>query len=67
MSAKIPKNVRFRKDQIAALNELQDEETDFSELVRTAVDELLLKRQTSRARETPPRYGGGGKRKKHSS
>lgn len=53
MSAKIPKNIRFRKDQVAALEEMQDAETDFSALVRKAVDELLAKRQTARAQEIP--------------
>jgi hypothetical protein len=61
MSAKIPKNIRFRQDQIDALAELETAETDFSALVRTAVDDLLAKRRAARVKETPPPYG---KRKK---
>lgn len=57
MAAKIPKNIRFRVDQIKALEEMETAETDFSALVRTAVDELLKKRRTARVKETPPAYG----------
>jgi len=41
--ARIPKNVRFRKDQVAALMAMTDAETDFSTLVRKAVDRFLEK------------------------
>lgn len=55
MAAKIPKNVRFRPDQIldldAELELIDDKEKDFSKLVRIAVDELLARRRRSRIAE----------------
>jgi hypothetical protein len=53
MSAKIPKNIRFRQDQIDGLAEMETAETDFSALVRTAVDDLLAKRRNARVKEEP--------------
>lgn len=55
MAAKIPKNVRFRPDQISALERLQSSETDFSALVRTAVDRYL--ESGASVRERPAVYG----------
>jgi hypothetical protein len=66
MPAKIPKNIRFRQDQIEALAELEDTETDFSALVRKAVDDMLERRRSARVKETPPAYGTLKKKKKRS-
>jgi len=46
--ARIPKNVRFRKDQVAALMAMTDAETDCSTLVRKAVDRFLEKGNSSK-------------------
>lgn len=56
MAAKVPKNVRFRKDQIAALAAMENAETDFSALVRIAVDNLIAARPGTRIAETPPPF-----------
>jgi hypothetical protein len=55
MAAKVPKNIRFRPDQIAALTKLQTVETDFSALVRTAVDRYLSG-DSIRIQEKPAHY-----------
>jgi len=51
MAAKIPKNIRFRPDQVEALDALETEETDFSTWVRIAVDEMLARRREAAAAE----------------
>lgn len=60
MGAKVPKNIRFRADQITDLQlelELEDDkEKDFSKLVRIAVDDLLAKRRAERVSEDPARF-----------
>lgn len=56
MAAKVPKNVRFRKDQIAALAAMENAETDFSALVRIAVDNLIDERRGNRIAEDPPPF-----------
>lgn len=38
---KKPKNVRFREDQIEAIKKMEDNENDFSTIVRRAVDALI--------------------------
>jgi hypothetical protein len=54
MARRVAKNIRFRADQIERLNALTTDETDFSKLVRKAVDQFLL--ASDRAREESPPY-----------
>lgn len=49
MARKIPKNIRFRPDQVAELEAMETDETDFSSWVRIAVDQMLQKRREERA------------------
>ncbi len=52
------KNVRFRPDQIAALEKMETTEMDFSKLVRLAVDRWLAEARKVKPSESHRTYHG---------